>query len=278
MIWKYSKLDSILFLINMVQMGLNVWLAATWDMHTLSQILLLWPLFVLLSWYNPMVSTHNFLHTPWFKSELINRLYTALNSINLGLPQILYHYHHLNHHQYSNDRKGPDGLTKDFSSTFAYGKQGQPENVILYSALSLFRRGTIEMFHEVKRQGKMKQFWFELLTCTFGLIGYLLLSWRYFLFFYVPTFFFGWFLAHLENYYEHFGAIPENRYANTVSYYGRIYNILAFNEGYHQEHHLRPGEHWTKRPEVQKALWKQLEESNRVISKFPGLLGFLDHR
>ncbi|PCC73255.1 Fatty acid desaturase [Nannocystis exedens] len=35
-----------------------------------------------------------------------------------------------------------------------------------------------------------------------------------------------------------------------ISHYGRIYNLLWFNDGYHAEHHARPGAHWTTLPAV----------------------------
>ena len=75
------------------------------------------------------------------------------------------------------------------------------------------------------------------------------IDWRWMLVAYVPTFYCGWFLALLENYYEHHHASNHrSRLADSVSYYGRWYNILMFNEGYHQEHHLKPHLHWTRRP------------------------------
>ena len=273
-ILKYSRRDLFPLLITAVQMSLNIWLAATWHERSLPQLFLLWPVSLLLFWYNPIVATHNFLHTPWFKHELMNGIYAAINSINLGLPQTLYRFHHLNHHRYENDRRGENGLTKDHSSTFAFGKDGRHENVIAYSGLGLFRRGTTEAYREARRKGQSKQLYFELLACILGLAGYALLSWRYVAFFFVPIFYCGWFLAHVENYYEHFGASPENRLANSMSYYGPIYNFLFCNEGYHQEHHLRPQMHWTSRPKVR----QQLISTKRVVSKFPPLLGFLDRR
>jgi len=274
-IWKYSRLDAVPLVVTAAQMSLNIWLATTWNDRTVPQLLLLWPATLFLFWYNPIVATHNFLHTPWFAHPLANNVYAAINSINLGLPQILYRFHHLNHHRFENDRPGKDGRTRDHSSTYAYGKDGNHENVIAYCTLGLFRRGTTEAYREARRKGYWKQLCFELVICLLGLAAYLLLSWQYFVFFFLPTFFFGWFLAQMENYYEHFGASPENRSANSVSYYGRIYNLLFCNEGYHQEHHIRPQMHWTRRPDTR----QEFVRTDRVIARFPPLLGFLNrHR
>jgi Fatty acid desaturase len=64
-----------------------------------------------------------------------------------------------------------------------------------------------------------------------------------------PTFFFGrylpgWLLGlglcQLQGTFEHARG--------TTSHYGRLYNALFFNDGYHTEHHEHPGEHWTGLP------------------------------
>lgn len=93
---------------------------------------------------------------------------------------------------------------------------------------------------------------------------------------YLPTAYSGWIFAQLESYYEHYGADTNNRFANSVSFYGRIYNWLLFNEGYHQEHHLRPQAHWTQRPQVLKDFKEQLDASGRHVSKLPPTLAFLE--
>jgi len=273
-IWKHSRRDAFPLLVTLVQLSLNIWIAATWGDRTIFQLVLLWPAALFLFWYNTGVATHNFLHTPWFAAGCANRTYGAINSVNLGLPQILYRYHHLNHHRYENDRPGPDGRTQDHSSTFAFGKTGGHEAALSYCARGLFRGGTFAAYREAIRKGDGGQLWLEVAVCGLGLAGYAFLSWQYLGGFFLPTFYFGWCLAHLENYYEHFGAFPEARSANSVSHYGRLYNLLFCNEGYHQEHHLRPQWHWTRRPKLR----GELPEGGRVASRFPPLLAFLDRR
>src|SRR5438093_11345977 len=62
-----------------------------------------------------------------------------------------------------------------------------------------------------------------------------------FAFVYVPGYVGGLLLCWLHGYYEHASG--------TASYYGRIYNLLFFNDGYHVEHHRRPSTHWASLPD-----------------------------
>jgi hypothetical protein len=64
----------------------------------------------------------------------------------------------------------------------------------------------------------------------------------------------------MQGHYEHAGA--------TTSHYGRIYNALCFNDGYHVEHHAYPGVHWTRLP--------QRVVSGARASRWPPLLRWLD--
>jgi fatty acid desaturase len=50
----------------------------------------------------------------------------------------------------------------------------------------------------------------------------------------------GLLLCQLQGYFEHVRG--------TVSHYGALYNLAFFNDGYHVEHHARPGTHWTALP------------------------------
>jgi fatty acid desaturase len=270
-VWRHCRRDAILLTVSAAQLGLNIWLAATWAERGWLELAGLWPLGVLLFWYNAVVVTHNFIHTPWFTSEAANRVYAALDSINLGVPLTLCRHHHLNHHRYGNDRRGADGRTRDHSSTYRFGKNGAPEGALGYGLLALFRGGTVEAWQAARRAGQRGRLGGELAVGALGLAGYLALSWEFVICFFVPVFYGGSVLGILNNYYQHAGAEPGTRTANCVSYYGRLYNRLCFNEGYHQEHHLRPGLHWTRRPELRRTL----PDAGRFISPVPPPLGFL---
>src|SRR5579871_4921661 len=78
-------------------------------------------LLVFLYCTNYQCVAHNFLHNPFFRAESLNLAFSMLNSAGLGMPQTLYKYHHLNHHQFNNDLSDPDAqFTQDRSSTFRF--------------------------------------------------------------------------------------------------------------------------------------------------------------
>ena len=63
---------------------------------------------------------------------------------------------------------------------------------------------------------------------------------RFFFGTWLPGWIGGLLLCTLQGHYEHVRG--------TVSHYSAIYNLAFFNDGYHVEHHARPGLHWTALP------------------------------
>ena len=57
---------------------------------------------------------------------------------------------------------------------------------------------------------------------------------------YLPGYLARLLLCAAHGHYEHAGG--------TTSHYGRIYNVLCLNDGYHVEHHRYPGVGWTRLP------------------------------
>jgi hypothetical protein len=77
---------------------------------------------------------------------------------------------------------------------------------------------------------------------------------------YVPGYLGGLLLCALHGFYEH--------HQGTTSHYGRLYNLLFFNDGYHVEHHARPGLHWSRLPDYRDEVARQ--------SRWPAPLRWLD--
>jgi hypothetical protein len=86
------------------------------------------------------------------------------------------------------------------------------------------------------------------------------LSPRSFLTIYLPGWLIGLGLCQLQGHYEHARG--------TTNHYGRIYNLLFFNDGYHAEHHAQPTEHWSRLP-------ARAGEAGRH-SRWPPVLRWLD--
>lgn len=267
---KHSKLDWILVLVAVSQtVSLAFWAYSFEELSLLPNVLI-FGVELLLYYFNPIVITHNFLHTPFFKSSFLNKLFPILNSMNLGLPQILYKYHHLNHHRHNNSMEDP-------SSTYLFGKNKKQEHWIPYCAFSLLRDGTQKAWNQTLQKKEGHLLFFELSAVSLFLAILLIISWKFFVYAYLPLFYLGWFLAHMENYFEHFKATsPAERFGNAVSFYPAWYNKLMFNEGYHQEHHISPQEHWTKRPETQKRYAEQMKKAGAYIAKWPPLFGMFE--
>lgn len=90
--------------------------------------------------------------------------------------------------------------------------------------------------------------------------GLLLLAPGFTLSVYLPGFLAGLGLCWLQGHYEHASG--------TVSHYGWLYNVLLFNDGYHIEHHARPGAHWRELP-------RERRRESRA-SRWPAVLRWIE--
>lgn len=301
-IWKHSYLDVIMLALSVGQFVMTLLLASVWEGASTLTRAGGFVLLVAMTVYNIIVVSHLFTHTPWFRSPLLNRMVSLLNSINIGQSVQVYELTHVrNHHRYNNDQRRADGKTQDLSSTYRDGTGGEHVSVFRYaffgaietlvtigrallSVIRLWRVGAHEddllklvAKAAAKRAWELRQIQLDRMVHFVVLGLFLATSWKWFLFCYLPAFFVALALVNVQNYYEHYGAEPENRYANSVSHYGSLYNLLTFNDGYHQEHHLRPLTHWTQMPRVKVEYRYKLDRVERIVSPVPAILGIL-HR
>ena len=79
----------------------------------------LWVMLVLGFIYSVSISwningiSHNFIHNPYFRSPLLNRLFSIMESITVGFSQIFYECIHMQHHKGNADRPDEAGETVD---------------------------------------------------------------------------------------------------------------------------------------------------------------------
>lgn len=151
------------------------------------------PLIALGLWWNANTISHNFVHLPFFRSPVLNRLYSIYLTLLLSIPQSIWRERHLRHHG------GRDG-------SFRWTRVGLAET------------------------GLIAALW----------IGLVYMDPRSFAVVYLPGYLVGLGLCQMQGYFEHARG--------TTSHYGRLYNLIFFNDGYHVEHHLRSCEHWTMLP------------------------------
>lgn len=262
----------------MVVVTLTEIAAATWGTLSWGKIPLLGSaaigLFcVVVNCLNYQCVAHAFIHLPFFSRRPLNRVFSVVSSVALLAPQSLYAAHHLDHHRYNNDRPDPEtGRTRDGSSTYRYSRRpGEEEGILSYAFIGPWRVDYPHLVRRAARRGDGTLVWVECMTLVAYAATLGLLNWRGLVLFLVPAWYLGQSLALAHNYAEHHGAKPGNRLTDSVSCYGRLYNLFWFNEGYHQEHHYRPQTHWTRLPTLRSAM---LPEQDRRVVRFTHWLNF----
>jgi fatty acid desaturase len=91
-----------------------------------------------------------------------------------------------------------------------------------------------------------------------------------------PFNYLGHSLSALNGYYEHYRGNPDEPMAWGVSSYNWLYNLLWMNNGYHAEHHYRPGQHWTKMKELHGLIAARQKAKGVHVMRLPHALGFLE--
>jgi fatty acid desaturase len=244
----------------------------------------LWVMLILGFIYSLMVNAningvgHNFIHNPFFRLELLNRLFGITQSIACCFSQTYYNAVHMQHHKGNADRPDQKGETIDWISIYKHGHDGEAENPWKYVFLSFFRDDIGVIRRELRKRGRRELIWGNIELATFAMVLFVMFvfNWRYVIFYFLPFFYLGHCFSYLNGYYRHYGADPDKPIAWGVSSYGKIYNWLFFYNGYHAEHHFRPKIHWTKMEAFhQQVAELQKKEGVRVI-EHAHMLGFLD--
>jgi fatty acid desaturase len=276
--FRYSNTDVVPVLCGFGIVALHLWTFLAFD------ALPWWLLavtFCAAAWsycWNLQCISHNFIHNPYFTNPWLNRAFGVLESLAIGVPHLLYHHYHMNHHFGDNDKKGPNGTTRDWSSIYRHSKDDNPEPFWRYCLFGFFRVELGPVIRTVAKHGRGQVIQLGVETAAVGVFWAVMLAvnWRYFLCFYLPAYYLGWVLSYAEGYLEHYGCQPGNPFANSVSSYHRLYNLFWFNNGYHQEHHWDPKMHWTRMHELHEQIKLQMVANGTRTLRGPHMTAFIE--
>src|SRR5438046_6973538 len=120
--------------------------------------------------------SHNFIHSPYFRSPVLNRLISILESITVGFSQVFYECIHMQHHKGNADLPDQHGETVDWISIYKHGHDGDAEHPFKYAFLQLLPGGSEDRVPGTEAQRSTG----GSLGCpgTHALCGHLCHSWR----------------------------------------------------------------------------------------------------
>jgi sphingolipid 4-desaturase/C4-monooxygenase len=191
------------------------------------------------------VLIHDAIHGLVFRNSVPNRLAAILANLSTGVPSaIAFRTYHLQHHQH----QGVNELDADLPRRweiwlFDRGLPGKLAWISLYSLIIMFR--------PLDLSGKTPDLKWSaanyVAVLAFDLVIFMLLGPAALLYLLLSTFLgLGPHPVGARWIQEHFVmAAPQETY----SYYGPL-NRVAFNVGYHNEHHDFPGIAWSRLPRV----------------------------
>lgn len=242
-IFRNTPKDSLLVLYALVMFSLPIILAV----YTPS---VLWLVFISFFhiWFivnGQNSSMHHHTHWSTFNNQTANRIYEIFLTMTFGIATAMWRWTHLIHHKHVND-KPVDGKTVDPVSVYKLEPaDGTLNNFWVYCFKGAFIDNIKPVFTWFKFTNPQlaREMWafrlFILLICSINLFYGLWLLAIYCLSFIVNN---------ANSYGEHWGALTRrgDTTQDSVGIYSKWYNIFGFGAGYHQEHHHRPGVHWTK--------------------------------
>src|SRR5438128_12553711 len=97
---------------------------------------------------------HNFIHNPFFRSTLLNRLFGVTQSIACCFSQTYYNAVHMQHHKGNGDRPDEKGETIDWISIYKHGHDSEAESPSRYVFLSYFGDDSDASARDLRRRGR----------------------------------------------------------------------------------------------------------------------------
>jgi fatty acid desaturase len=273
-IFAHSNWDASLVLITLLQLCLIVWGAINFDHLTMIEAAAFAAVQIILAATQYEIVMHNFIHTRFFGSRALNSGFAILCGLPVMNSFTEAAIQHLVHHKHVNDPIDPvTGTTRDPTSTYRFGTAGRHEPLWRYALLAPLRDLAEAPDHRLRPTLRRRIFIERSFLGVFW-VAIFAYNWH-FLVYYLLIIYTAQVINCAQNYFEHYGAVPGSSLTDSVSCYGRLYNLVWFNNGYHQEHHYRPGVHWSKIKELRREM---LPNERRRVVGWAHCMNFPHHR
>ena len=195
---------------------------------------------------------HHHSHWSTFTNKHANTLYELLLSMVGGIAHQSWKWAHLSHHVHVNDHP-IDGKTKDPVSVFYNGKNGEIENFWSFCFRHTILNFKGKFTHSSPTSIVYNNLQNRIESCAWVVYCAIIFAvdvkfgmWM------LVVYFLANFLNMATSYGEHWGVLDRrgDTTQDSIGIYSKWYNWIGFGAGYHQEHHNKPGVHWTKLPEL----------------------------
>jgi fatty acid desaturase len=274
--------------------------ALAWSFDRLGPIAIMLSAMILLVLGDMAIQAEHYAtHRPFFVPRFLNRGCQLLFSVIAGRPSSGYSIGHLHHHAFTisyTHMSLRDALGLTSPRTILASIARSYVNAFQLGTVWLLARGlgprpgetqpaprqhfdryadyVDQMVSRVLAVGRARPqaarwLWAEIVAIAAFRIGLCIVSYRCFLLCILPMEVLAGLWAVYSEFCTHYGATGADASRNAASSYGRLFNLLWYNFGYHQEHHLRPSLHWTRLPSARGELPD--ERLRRVV---PGALWF----
>jgi len=206
---------------------------------------------------------HHHQHVNTFRKRWVNRLYDLVLALQAGVAPYAWVLHHnLGHHaHYLNQppNENPDESRWTRQDGTPMGRFEYSLDLLLHHQIDIVRVG-------LQRPRVFRSFlWMKLPLWGLVALGLWLRPLETTLVFLVPSFLT---LFHtIWATYEHHATCPNTNHLDASRNREHwLYNWLTGNLGFHTAHHLRPGLHWSRLPELHAQIRDQIPEEQRLKS------------
>jgi fatty acid desaturase len=207
---------------------------------------------------------HHHQHVNVFHSRLLNRVYDVVLAVQSGVgPYTWVLHHNLGHHQnYLNQPpcQNPDESHWTRADGSQMGRLEYTLHTFLHHQVDVYRIG-------LRHPPLLRRYLMMKVPCyAFMIAGLWLNPLNYLLVFFVPSLLT---LLHTcyATYEHHAGHSASEHVAASVNREHALFNLLTCNLGLHTAHHMQPGLHWSKLPELHARIRPQIPE-RQLLSAF----------